>query len=44
MVAADNDIEALAVVWLGYPLKAINGAIQDETLLKLEVPISCLHR
>lgn len=39
MVAADNDIGALAVVCLGYPLKAINGTIRDEPLLKLEVPI-----
>lgn len=39
MVANDNDIEALAVVCLGYPLKTKKGAIRDELLLKLKVPI-----
>ncbi|XP_042755898.1 uncharacterized protein LOC111894281 isoform X1 [Lactuca sativa] len=39
MVAAENDIGALAVVCLGYPLKAKNGAIRDETLMKLTTPI-----
>ncbi|KAI3693674.1 hypothetical protein L1987_76623 [Smallanthus sonchifolius] len=39
MVAAENDIEASAVVCLGYPLRATNGAIRDEPLLELTVPI-----
>lgn len=39
MVAAENDIGASAVVCLGYPLKATNGAIRDEPLLQLTVPI-----
>ncbi|KAL8266707.1 hypothetical protein R6Q59_004051 [Mikania micrantha] len=39
MVAAENDIEASAVVCLGYPLKATNGVIRDEPLLQLTVPI-----
>ncbi|KAI3713544.1 hypothetical protein L1987_72122 [Smallanthus sonchifolius] len=39
MVAAESDIEASAVVCLGYPLKATNGVIRDELLLQLTVPI-----
>ncbi|KAI3727712.1 hypothetical protein L6452_16330 [Arctium lappa] len=39
LVAAENDIEASAIVCLGYPLKATNGAIRDEPLLPLTVPI-----
>ncbi|KAJ9549825.1 hypothetical protein OSB04_022368 [Centaurea solstitialis] len=39
LVAAENDIEASAVVCLGYPLKATKGAIRDEPLLQLMVPI-----
>nr|GLL42009.1 KAT8 regulatory NSL complex subunit 3 [Ipomoea trifida] len=39
MVASGQDIGASAVVCLGYPLKGINGAVRDEILLKLRVPI-----
>ncbi|KAL4570697.1 hypothetical protein LXL04_026358 [Taraxacum kok-saghyz] len=39
MVAAEKDIKVLGVVCLGYPLKAIKGAIRDEPLLKLTAPI-----
>ncbi|XP_065859024.1 uncharacterized protein [Euphorbia lathyris] len=39
MVAAEDEIETLAVICLGYPLKGTNGAVRDETLLKLEVPV-----
>ncbi|KAL1326447.1 hypothetical protein HN51_036543 [Arachis hypogaea] len=38
MVASLEDINVSAVVCLGYPLKGINGAIRDETLLQLTVP------
>ncbi|MED6137005.1 hypothetical protein PIB30_061009 [Stylosanthes scabra] len=38
MVASLDDINVSAVVCLGYPLKGINGAIRDETLLQLTVP------
>ncbi|XP_057998855.1 uncharacterized protein LOC131177778 [Hevea brasiliensis] len=43
MVAAEVDIAASAVICLGYPLKAMNGAVRDETLLQLEVPILFVH-
>ncbi|GFP86714.1 kat8 regulatory nsl complex subunit 3 [Phtheirospermum japonicum] len=39
MVAGDKDIAASAVVCLGYPLKGTKGAIRDETLLQLTVPV-----
>ncbi|XP_076918807.1 uncharacterized protein LOC143579356 [Bidens hawaiensis] len=39
MVAAEDGIEASAVICLGYPLKATNGVIRDEPLLQLTVPI-----
>ncbi|KAK9067948.1 hypothetical protein SSX86_012059 [Deinandra increscens subsp. villosa] len=38
MVAADNSIQASAVVCLGYPLKGSKGAIRDGPLLQLTVP------
>ncbi|GJR07619.1 KAT8 regulatory NSL complex subunit 3 [Tanacetum coccineum] len=38
MVAAEDGIEASAVVCLGYPLKGTKGAIRDALLLQLEVP------
>ncbi|PWA88060.1 alpha/beta-Hydrolases superfamily protein [Artemisia annua] len=38
MVAAEEGIEASAVVCLGYPLKGTKGAIRDAPLLQLEVP------
>lgn len=39
MVAGDEDIGASTIVCLGYPLKGRNGAVRDETLLQLAVPI-----
>ncbi|WCJ26485.1 alpha/beta-Hydrolases superfamily protein [Euphorbia peplus] len=39
MVAAEDEIEPSVIICLGYPLKGTNGAVRDETLLKLEVPI-----
>ncbi|XP_021894832.1 KAT8 regulatory NSL complex subunit 3 [Carica papaya] len=39
MVAGKEDITASAVVCLGYPLKGMNGAVRDETLLQLTVPV-----
>lgn len=39
MVACKEDICASAIVCLGYPLKGINGAVRDETLLQVTVPI-----
>lgn len=39
MVAAEVDIDASAVICLGYPLKAMGGAVRDETLLQLTVPV-----
>ncbi|KAL2937747.1 Testis-expressed protein 30 [Bienertia sinuspersici] len=39
MVASRDDISALAIVCLGYPLKGMNGAIRDETLVQLTIPI-----
>ncbi|KAK8456818.1 hypothetical protein SEVIR_3G078300v4 [Setaria viridis] len=38
MVASSDDIDVSAVVCLGYPLKGVNGAVRDETLLQLKVP------
>ncbi|KAG5228260.1 KAT8 regulatory NSL complex [Salix suchowensis] len=39
MVAAEVDIDVSAVICLGYPLKAMNGAVRDETLLQLTIPV-----
>ncbi|XP_050378933.1 uncharacterized protein LOC126796213 [Argentina anserina] len=39
MVACKEDIRASAIVCLGYPLQGINGALRDETLLQLSIPI-----
>ncbi|GER57554.1 alpha/beta-Hydrolases superfamily protein [Striga asiatica] len=39
MVAGEKDITASAVVCLGYPLKGMKGAVRDETLLQLTVPV-----
>ncbi|XP_062029748.1 uncharacterized protein LOC133745657 [Rosa rugosa] len=39
MVACKEDIHASAIVCLGYPLKGINGALRDETLLRLSIPV-----
>ncbi|XP_043710950.1 KAT8 regulatory NSL complex subunit 3 [Telopea speciosissima] len=39
MVAGQEDISASAIVCLGYPLKGMNGAIRDETLLQLNTPV-----
>uniref|UniRef100_A0A7C9EPB6 KANL3/Tex30 alpha/beta hydrolase-like domain-containing protein n=2 Tax=Opuntia streptacantha TaxID=393608 RepID=A0A7C9EPB6_OPUST len=39
MVASQKDISALAIICLGYPLKGMNGAIRDEILVQLTVPI-----
>lgn len=38
MVASMEDINVSAVLCLGYPLKGINGAVRDDTLLQLTVP------
>lgn len=38
MVAGEEGVDASAVVCLGYPLKGMNGAVRDETLLQLTVP------
>ncbi|CAL0313331.1 unnamed protein product [Lupinus luteus] len=39
MVAATlKEVNVSAVLCLGYPLKGINGAVRDETLLQLTVP------
>ncbi|KAH7839259.1 hypothetical protein Vadar_001886 [Vaccinium darrowii] len=38
MVAGQEGVAASAVVCLGYPLKGMNGAVRDETLLQLTVP------
>ncbi|PSS11323.1 KAT8 regulatory NSL complex subunit like [Actinidia chinensis var. chinensis] len=43
MVAGEEGIGASAVVCLGYPLKGMNGAVRDETLLKLTVPTMFLQ-
>ncbi|KAH7840519.1 hypothetical protein Vadar_017992 [Vaccinium darrowii] len=39
MVVGEEGLGASAVVCLGYPLKGMNGAVRDETLLQLTVPI-----
>ncbi|XP_015896258.1 uncharacterized protein LOC107429988 [Ziziphus jujuba] len=39
MVACKDDICASAIVCLGYPLKGINGAVRDDVLLQLTVPV-----
>ncbi|RWR96493.1 KAT8 regulatory NSL complex subunit 3 [Cinnamomum micranthum f. kanehirae] len=39
IVAGEEDIHASAIVCLGYPLKGINGAVRDDILLQLSVPI-----
>ncbi|MCO5580039.1 hypothetical protein L7F22_033905 [Adiantum nelumboides] len=39
MVAGEETLEVLAIVCLGYPLKATTGALRDETLLNLRVPV-----
>ncbi|CAA7028365.1 unnamed protein product [Microthlaspi erraticum] len=39
MVAADPDVTVSAVICLGYPLKGMKGAIRDETLLQMGVPV-----
>ncbi|XP_044485009.1 KAT8 regulatory NSL complex subunit 3 isoform X2 [Mangifera indica] len=39
MVAGEEDIDAFAVVCLGYPLKGMNGVMRDKTLLQLTVPV-----
>ncbi|XP_015692975.1 KAT8 regulatory NSL complex subunit 3 isoform X2 [Oryza brachyantha] len=38
MVANSDDIIVSAVICLGYPLKGMNGALRDETLLNLKIP------
>ncbi|XAR70190.1 hypothetical protein NMG60_11026965 [Bertholletia excelsa] len=38
MVAGEEGIGASAIICLGYPLKGMNGAVRDETLLQLEAP------
>ncbi|XP_022721205.1 KAT8 regulatory NSL complex subunit 3 isoform X1 [Durio zibethinus] len=39
MVAGREDIAASLIVCLGYPLKGMNGAVRDDTLLQLTVPV-----
>ncbi|KAM2227828.1 hypothetical protein ACFXTI_014596 [Malus domestica] len=39
MVACKEDIHASTIVCLGYPLKGMNGAVRDETILELSIPI-----
>ncbi|XVF51339.1 hypothetical protein PTKIN_Ptkin04bG0177200 [Pterospermum kingtungense] len=39
MVSGREDIAASLIVCLGYPLKGMNGAVRDETLLELTVPV-----
>ncbi|KAJ7548344.1 hypothetical protein O6H91_07G008000 [Diphasiastrum complanatum] len=39
MVAKIQEIKPVGIVCLGYPLKGANGALRDETLLKLSVPV-----
>ncbi|KAI9174625.1 hypothetical protein LWI28_020298 [Acer negundo] len=39
MVAGKEDIAVSAVICLGYPLKGMKGAVRDETLLQLTVPV-----
>ncbi|KAF3328618.1 KAT8 regulatory NSL complex subunit 3 isoform X1 [Carex littledalei] len=38
MVAGSDEINVSAIVCLGYPLKGMNGAMRDETLVQLKVP------
>ncbi|KAJ4794581.1 KAT8 regulatory NSL complex subunit 3 [Rhynchospora pubera] len=38
MVVGSDEIDVAAVVCLGYPLKGMNGAVRDETLIQLKVP------
>ncbi|CAO2819196.1 unnamed protein product [Amaranthus hypochondriacus] len=39
MVANQEDISAAGIICLGYPLKGMKGAIRDEILVQLAVPI-----
>nr|DAD36306.1 TPA_asm: hypothetical protein HUJ06_006946 [Nelumbo nucifera] len=39
MVACSEEIDVSAIVCLGYPLKGMNGAVRDETLLLLKIPV-----
>ncbi|KAL3499236.1 hypothetical protein ACH5RR_038329 [Cinchona calisaya] len=39
MVANGEDVDAMGIICLGYPLKGMNGAVRDETLLQLKVPV-----
>ncbi|KAL1222735.1 hypothetical protein V5N11_002426 [Cardamine amara subsp. amara] len=39
MVSVNEDITVSAVICLGYPLKGAKGAIRDETLLEMRVPV-----
>ncbi|XP_073285674.1 uncharacterized protein [Primulina huaijiensis] len=39
MVAGKSGISASAIICLGYPLKGTKGALRDETLLQLTVPV-----
>ncbi|KAJ8768551.1 hypothetical protein K2173_022658 [Erythroxylum novogranatense] len=39
MVASELDIAASAVICLGYPLKGRNGALRDDILLQLTIPV-----
>ncbi|KAB1215473.1 KAT8 regulatory NSL complex subunit 3 [Morella rubra] len=39
MIACNENISASAIVCLGYPLKGMNGALRDQTLLQVTVPI-----
>ncbi|KAI5079855.1 hypothetical protein GOP47_0005334 [Adiantum capillus-veneris] len=39
MVAGQGTLDVSAIVCLGYPLKGTSGALRDETLLELRVPV-----
>lgn len=39
MVDRESGISASAIICLGYPLKGTNGALRDDTLLQLTVPV-----
>ncbi|KAH7682347.1 KAT8 regulatory NSL complex subunit 3/Testis-expressed sequence 30 protein [Dioscorea alata] len=39
MVATAEELNVAAVICLGYPLKGLKGAVRDETLLQLRVPV-----
>ncbi|XP_010545216.1 PREDICTED: KAT8 regulatory NSL complex subunit 3 [Tarenaya hassleriana] len=39
MVAVNEEITVSAVICLGYPLKGMKGAVRDEILLQLKVPV-----